>query len=585
MKLTKMAYVFTLLLLVLTFAVSAFSQDPNARSAKDPRNTTSTVGTGGPQGGPTGLFTVYDGQTLRRGEYTFSAAYSNYDRDPGNADINDVPLSFQIGVTNNLELFFSTTAYRGIKINSPRNLSSFYLPNSQVRIGSFVGSAPAIILSPQGPGTSLFPNQGVFRPTGTQPFVQFPYIGGTTGNFGVGGFAGSIFGFPALSNPTIGAPTSGGNGADNFPGLGSVFGSILPGVVLQTTLIGTGASVQEVPTSFTLAPSYLPDAPFVNRTWGESAFNDFTGGLKWRFTNIKNPIGVGVVAYYKFYADNANDVSGFNQLQRGASPGGNRGDIGVTLFADARVSKHFNLSGNVGYSYNSDVKGEFPSGKFTLLDRPDELMGSVGVDFPINRYFQPIFEFRATRYVAGHTPNAFPQNPMDGIAGFRIYPARWMSIGAAYRYNFNEQDTGYFDENQAFTSSARVVCNPVTQPGNVPEGTIPCASSLVSTTSKGVPPGFNPSEDPHGFIIQFTAGRRNKRQDSIVNKAADVTALTLSQNELSLGCQPGYVSASGNCKESTTVNVTTTAVDPENDVLTYNYTVSGGRIVGQGANV
>jgi hypothetical protein len=34
-----------------------------------------------------------------------------------------------------------------------------------------------------------------------------------------------------------------------------------------------------------------------------------------------------------------------------------------------------------------------------------------------------------------------------------------------------------------------------------------------------------------------------------------------------------------------TTQVTTTAVDPENDVLTYNYTVSGGRIVGTGANV
>jgi hypothetical protein len=33
------------------------------------------------------------------------------------------------------------------------------------------------------------------------------------------------------------------------------------------------------------------------------------------------------------------------------------------------------------------------------------------------------------------------------------------------------------------------------------------------------------------------------------------------------------------------VNVTTDAVDPENDVLTYQYNVSGGRIVGQGANV
>jgi hypothetical protein len=31
--------------------------------------------------------------------------------------------------------------------------------------------------------------------------------------------------------------------------------------------------------------------------------------------------------------------------------------------------------------------------------------------------------------------------------------------------------------------------------------------------------------------------------------------------------------------------VTTTAVDPEKDVVTYNYTVSGGRIVGQGANI
>src|SRR6185369_15051208 len=213
MKLTKKAYIFTLIMLVLAYAMSAYGQDPNARSAKDPRNTTSTVGTGGPVGGPTGLFTVYDGQTLRKGEYTFSAAYSNYDRDPGNVDINDVPLSFQIGVTNNLELFFNTTAYRGIKVNSPRNLSSFYLPNSQVRIGSFIGSAPAVILAPQGPGVSAFANQAVFRPTGSQPFVQFPYINGSSGSFGFPGFIGSSFGFGALTNPTMGPPRAGGSGA------------------------------------------------------------------------------------------------------------------------------------------------------------------------------------------------------------------------------------------------------------------------------------------------------------------------------------------------------------------------------------
>jgi hypothetical protein len=49
------------------------------------------VGTGGPEGGPTGLFTIYDSQTLRKHEFAFSVAYSNYDRDPGNVDLTDIP--------------------------------------------------------------------------------------------------------------------------------------------------------------------------------------------------------------------------------------------------------------------------------------------------------------------------------------------------------------------------------------------------------------------------------------------------------------------------------------------------------------
>src|SRR5436309_6741587 len=114
MKLAYKAYFATLLLLVLAIAASAQS---NARSDKDPRNTAPTVGTGGPVGGPTGLFTVYDGDTLRKGEWTLSAAWSNFDRDPGNADFTDIPLSIQFGLTNRLEVFFSTTALRGVHVN------------------------------------------------------------------------------------------------------------------------------------------------------------------------------------------------------------------------------------------------------------------------------------------------------------------------------------------------------------------------------------------------------------------------------------------------------------------------------------
>ncbi|MGB7070274.1 MAG: hypothetical protein WBD22_12335 [Pyrinomonadaceae bacterium] len=575
MKLATRAYTVALILLTFVFALTA-QVDNDARSAKDDRNTAPTVGTGGPVGGPTGLFTVYDGQTLRRGEFTFSAAWSNYDRDPGNVDISEVPVSFQVGLTNNFELFFNTDAYRAVKVNSPRNLSGFYLPNSQVFINGANRSAPAIVLSPQGPGVSQFPNQAIFRPTGA-PFTQYPYIGGSIGTLGFlpPFFSGPVFGFPAGTNALLGPATAGGNGADNYPGIGSVYGSILPGVVLTTNpLLGAAGQVLgEAPGVFTLAPSYLNDAPFLNRTFGESAFNTFTVGGKWRWTNINSPIGVGLIGYYRFYADNADDFSGFNQLQRGSSPGGDRGDFGAVLFADARVKRWMNLSANIGYNYNSQVKDANGN---VMLDRGDEVLAALAADFPVNKFFQPIIEFRTLQYVGGRTPNAFENNPMDGLAGFRVFPARWFGLGFAYRHHFNPQDRDNFDDNDSFTATVTNPCHATSTN---------CTTQVITTNFTGIPQGFNTSTDPHGFILQTFIGRRDERQEEIENKPANVTDLTVSDAVVYLPCAPGFRSTSGGCSDTTSLNISTTASDPENDVLTYNYTVSGGRIVGQGANV
>ena len=586
MKLAYRVLNFALVVLVL-FAVASAQSDDDKRSVKDNRNTAPTVGTGGPMGGPTGLFTVYDGQTLRKGEYTFSAALSNYDRDPGNVDLTEVPISFQIGVTNNFEVFFNTEAYRALKVNSPRNLSSFLLPNSQFNLGSGLTSGPAIILGPVGSTAGPFSNLAVFRPAGSQPFVVFPFVGGPNGDFGQP-LSGPLFGFPAGTNPQISAPQDVNGASANFPGMGSVFGSILPGVVFQTAQIINpfDESTQTIPTSFLLAPSYLPDAPFINRTYGESAFGTFTVGGKWRFNSIDKPYGLGVVIAYRFYNDKGDDFSGFNQLQRGASPGGDKGDLLVTAFADGRIADWFNVSGNLGYHINSAVKGDFPSGKFTILDRPDELLGSVGVDFPINKYFQPIAEFRATKYVGGRTPNALEKDPMDVIAGFRIYPTRWMSFGVAYRANLNQQDEDFFDSDDTVPGNAIVICSSgsSTQPGaTLPPG---CVPTVVTNNTSGIPPGFQLSDNPHGYIAQFTIGRRNAPIPEKFNEPANVTGITLSDDVITLPCAAGFVPREGHtCDDNTTVSVATAASDPENDVLTYNYTVSGGRIVGSGANV
>ena len=579
MKLAYRVCIATLILMTFVFAVSA-QGDSDLRSAKDDRNQAPTLV------GPTGLFTVYDGDTLRGGEFTFSFAYSNRDRDPGNVDIVEIPIAFNYGITNKLEFFFNTEAYRAIKVNSPGNLSGFYLPNSRLLVNGLLTSGPAIVLAPSGPGTGPFEGRAVFRPAGTQPFVQYPYIGGSSGTFGLSApfTSGPLFGFP-VGNATMGPPFAGGNGADVFPGIGSVVGGILPGIVLQTictpfpgspTPPATCAPAATSPTVFTLAPSYLPDAPFLNRRYGESSFNHFQAGVKWRWTGINNPIGIGLIASYKWFADNADDFSGFNQLQRGSSPGGNRGDIDLTLFAGARLARWANLSANVGYTYTSAVKGDFPSGSFTLLDRGDELNAGIGVDFPVNKYFQPIFELTSKRYVGGRTPNAFENNPIEGIAGFRLFPKRWIGIGLAYRYHANEQDADSFGDDDNNSTTVLITC---------PAGQQGCVPRTITTSFSGIPPGFQPSENPHGYIVQFFVGRRDKRQEEIVNQFANVNSVTLSDTTITLPCPPGTRSRSGACTDSASISVTTSATDPENDVLTYNYTVSGGRIVGTGANV
>ena len=575
MKLAYRVCIVSLILLTFVFAVSAQTTS-NRRSAKDDRNTAPTLD------GPTGLFTVYDGDTLRKGEFTFSGAYSNRDRDPGNVDIVEIPLAFQYGITNRLEVFINTEAYRAIKVNSPRNLSGFYLPNSRLNIGGVLQSGPAIILAPSGPLAGPFEGAAIYRPTGTQPFVGYPYVGGSSGTFGLTlpFTSGPLFGF-GPGNAIMGPPTAGGNGADVFPGIGSVYGGILPGIVLQTACTAAGAvtcsPAATVPTVFTLAPSYLPDAPFLNRTYGESSFNYLQGGVKWRFTGINNPIGAGIVVSYKWYLDNADSLSGWNMLQRGAGAGGNRGDVDLTFFAGARLAKWANLSGNIGYTYTSAVKSDTPSGNFTILDRGDELNSAIGLDFPVNKYFQPIFEIRSKKYVGGRTPNAFENDPVDALAGFRIFPKRWFGFGFAYRWHANEQDAESFDEDGPHDTAILVTC---------PPQTTGCVPRTITTTWTGIPPGFQPSENPHGYIVQAWFGRRNKRAEEVVNQFANVNSVTLSDTTITLGCPPGFRPREGTtCNDATSISVTTSASDPENDVLTYNYTVSGGRIVGTGANV
>jgi hypothetical protein len=102
-------------------------------------------------------------------------------------------------------------------------------------------------------------------------------------------------------------------------------------------------------------------------------------------------------------------------------------------------------------------------------------------------------------------------------------------------------------------------------------------------TFTGIPPGFQTSDNPHSWLLQTWIGRRNNPSTEVENKVANVTELKVEKEVIYSPCTS---EANTTCAgDEAKIRITTEAEDKENDVLTYAYTVSAGKIIGQGANV
>lgn len=99
--------------------------------------------------------------------------------------------------------------------------------------------------------------------------------------------------------------------------------------------------------------------------------------------------------------------------------------------------------------------------------------------------------------------------------------------------------------------------------------------------------GFKPSSEPTSWIFQTSVRERPRQNKPKLpeNDPANVIDLSLDKEQLVLGCNKTESGNESCIKGVETITISTEAFDKDGDVLVYSYTVSAGRIIGQGAKV
>jgi hypothetical protein len=130
---------------------------------------------------------------------------------------------------------------------------------------------------------------------------------------------------------------------------------------------------------------------------------------------------------------------------------------------------------------------------------------------------------------------------------------------------------------------ASIPISQVTNVNVIGRGLVVVPGTSRPVTSSGFPLGFLFSDDPNGFIAQFWVGRRNARIPPHINQPPVISAVTTSLSTITKACVPPATSST--CPSATEVTLTANATDPENDQLLYTWSVTGGKLTGEGRTV
>ena len=363
--------------------------------------------------GATGLFTVFDTTTLKRGEFNIGFFYNNFRRDPGQVHIENMPVNIALGF-GKLELFANIDLNQTVTTRRPDALSGFLLPQN-ISPGQFSGFTPV--------------------GNGSTPFFTFnglPFVTGAIAGGILPGIANGPNGtFPILVNNV--------NGLDlRIPGTNTVrpgFGpfcnpTLDPGCTARGVVpVPPFLFFQDVLGFQGLDPSYLNDYPFIGRGSGNGLGN-ITTGAKYRLNSEDSRISVAVLGMVRIPTITADNLFTSSGLLRGRGAGAT--DVGGFVIFDAHI-RNATISANFGYMHDGNPK----INGVQILDRADEFHSRVGLNLALKKHFQFVTELTDEAYVGSRTPNLNQINPLEYRVGVRFFPRSWIQFGGSYQILLN----------------------------------------------------------------------------------------------------------------------------------------------------
>lgn len=180
-------------------------------------------------------------------------------------------------------------------------------------------------------------------------------------------------------------------------------------------------------------PGYVQDYPFAAGDTG--GVGPVTVGLKYGVLSERSGAPFSLSVRNDFVIPTVTNSNSL--LKNGTQTGQLTDQFGLAL--SKNISHDFVLTGNLGVRVTRNPRIETAAGQVEILqDSPQFIAGAGFIVFPEKR-IQLMNEYSAVIFAGGSTPNdSFSaRDPIDGVWGVRLYPARQIAVDVGYRYMLN----------------------------------------------------------------------------------------------------------------------------------------------------